>query len=156
MTISVTLIVQMVTFGLLIVFVNRVLWGPLVALLARRQQHIADGLAAAQAGQRALEEARAREEELLALARERAAEILDRAERRAHELIEEARARGQEEGAQLLALARAQATTELARARADLRRDVARLALLGAERIIGREIDPAVHTQLLHEVIEQL
>ncbi|MHB1566166.1 MAG: F0F1 ATP synthase subunit B [Acidiferrobacter sp.] len=156
MTISVTLIVQMVTFGVLIFFVNRVLWGPLMALLAHRQQQIADGLAAAQAGHQALDRAREREEELVALARERAAEILDRAERRARELIEDARTHSHEEGAQLLALARAQAATELARARTELRRDVARLALLGAERIVEREIDPAVHAQLLHKVIEQL
>lgn len=156
MSISVTLVAQMFTFVVLIWLINRYLWGPLTDMMARRQKRIADGLAAAEAGRNALVEAQAREEEILALARERASEILDRAERRAHELVEEARAHAKEEGALLLAMVRTEAATEMQRAREQLRTDVARLALLAAERIVAHEVDRRVHEKLLHEVMDQL
>ncbi len=156
MPISVTLIVQMVTFAVLIVFVKRYLWGPLTAVMERRQKRIADGLAAADQGRKALDEAERKQEEILAIARERAAEILDQAERRSREIIDEARERARAEGEHAMALARAEAEAEMNRAREQLRGDVARLALAGAERIVEREIDGRLHERLLEEVVAQL
>ena len=156
MPISVTLIVQMVTFAVLIVFINRYLWRPLTAIMAQRQKRIADGLAAAEAGQRALAEVAERQEEVLALARERAAEILEHAERRSREIIEAARERAHQEGEQMLAMIRAEAAAETSKLREQLRQDVARLALVGAERIVEREIDERLHERLLQEVTERL
>lgn len=156
MPISVTLIVQMVTFVVFIAFINRYLWGPLTAVMLKRQKRIADGLAAADEGVKALAQAREREEEILVLARERAAEILDQAERRSREIIEEARERAHQESEQLLALARAEAQAEMSKLREQLRSDVARLALAGAERIVEREVDARIHERLLKDVAERL
>ena len=156
MPISVTLIVQMVTFAVLIVFVKRYLWGPLTAIMERRQQRIADGLAAADQGRKALDLAQQQQEEILAVARERAAEILDHAERRSREIIEEARERAHAESERAIKLARAEAEAEMARVREQLRADVARLALAGAERVVEREIDSRLHDRLLEEVAGQL
>ncbi|MHB8255521.1 MAG: F0F1 ATP synthase subunit B [Acidiferrobacter sp.] len=156
MPISATLIVQMVTFAVLIVFINRYLWGPLTAIMAKRQKRIADGLAAADAGLKALSEASGRQEEILLLARERAAEILDHAERRSREIIEEARVRARQEAAQALALVQAEAAAEISQMREQLRADVARLAFAGAERIVEREVDRRLHERLLQEVAEKL
>ncbi|MHB1512154.1 MAG: F0F1 ATP synthase subunit B [Acidiferrobacter sp.] len=156
MPISVTLIVQMVTFAVLIVFVKRYLWGPLTAIMERRQKRIADGLAAADQGRKALDEAQRQQEEVLVLARERAAEILDQAERRSREIIDEARERARAEADHAMALVRAEAESEMNRAREQLRGDVARLALAGAERIVEREIDARLHERLLDEVAAQL
>jgi len=156
MPISMTLVAQMITFVVLILLINRTLWGPLTAVMAKRRQRIADGLAAANEGLKALGEAHAREEEILALARERAAEILNHAERRAREMIEEARERAQQEGEQALTILRASAAAEMSQLREQLRRDVARLALLGAERIVEREVDQGLHERLLQEVAERL
>ncbi len=156
MPISVTLIVQMVTFAVLIVFVKHYLWGPLTAIMERRQQRIADGLAAADQGRKALDLAQQQQEEILAVARERAAEILDHAERRSREIIEEARERAHAESERAVKLARAEAEAEMARVREQLRADVARLALAGAERVVEREIDSRLHDRLLEEVAGQL
>ena len=156
MPISVTLIVQMVTFAVLILFVKRYLWGPLTAVMERRQKRIADGLAAADQGRKALDDAQRQQDEILAVARERAAEILGHAERRSREIIEEARERARAEGEHAMALARAEAEAEMTRLRERLRADVARLALAGAERIVEREIDRRLHDRLLEEVAGQL
>ena len=156
MPISVTLIVQMVTFVVLIVFINRYLWGPLTAIMAKRQKRIADGLAAADEGMKSLNEAYEQQEEILVLARERAAEIFDQAERRAREITEEARERAHQESQKMLALVRAEADAQMSQLREQLRTDVARLALAGAERIVEREVDRHLHERLLQEVTERL
>ncbi len=156
MPISVTLIVQMVTFAVLIIFIKRYLWGPLTAIMEQRRQRIADGLAAADQGRRALDEAQRQQEEILAIARERAAEIIDHAERRAREIIEDAREHAHAEAEQALALVRAEAEAESNRLRETLRADVANLALTAAERIVEREVDRRLHERLLDEVAERL
>ena len=55
MNVTVTLIVQIFSFGLLVWFVMRFLWEPLTNLMAEREKRIADGLAAAEKGKHDLE-----------------------------------------------------------------------------------------------------
>ncbi len=50
MSITATLIGQMVTFAVLVWFVMRFLWEPMTSMMAERTTRIADGLAAAERG----------------------------------------------------------------------------------------------------------
>ena len=70
MNITVTLIAQMLAFILLIWFVNKVMWKPMMGLMEARQKRIADGLAAAEKGKQEQADA-ARKELRLEIERER-------------------------------------------------------------------------------------
>ncbi|MDR2154397.1 MAG: F0F1 ATP synthase subunit B, partial [Burkholderiaceae bacterium] len=70
--------------------------------------------------------------------------------------IEEAKVRAGEEGAKIVAAARAEAEQQVVRAREALRDDVARLAVRGAEQILRKEVNPAVHTDLLNRLKTEL
>lgn len=156
MNITVTLIAQMAAFVLLIWFVNKVLWGPLNALLADRQKRIADGLAAADKGRHELELSEQRALEALHEAKAKAAEIISLSEKRASEIVDEAKANARTEGERLLAATRAEIEQEYNRAKEDLRARVAEVALAGAERILKREIDRKAHDQILQDLVKQI
>ncbi|MBI1195605.1 MAG: F0F1 ATP synthase subunit B [Gammaproteobacteria bacterium] len=156
MNITVTLIAQMAAFVLLIWFVNKVLWGPLNQLLADRQKRIADGLAAADKGKHDLELSEKKAKEILHEAKGKAAEIIAQSEKRASEIVEEAKANAQVEGDRLLTAARAEVTQEFNRAKEDLRGQVADIAIAGAEKILGREVDRAAHDQILKDLVSQI
>ncbi|OGA83653.1 MAG: F0F1 ATP synthase subunit B, partial [Betaproteobacteria bacterium RIFCSPLOWO2_12_FULL_66_14] len=137
-------------------FVKAVVWPFMNRMIEERQKTIADGLAAAEQGKRALELSSRQAEQDLASARERASEILAQAERRAAQMIEEAKNAAKEEGNREKAAAQAEIEQEVSRAREMLREQVAALAVAGAEKILRREVNPQTHAQLLTELKSQI
>lgn len=156
MNITVTLFAQMLAFALLIWFVNKLLWGPLTAMMEARQKRIADGLAAAEKGKHEQELAEKRAKELLHTAKNQAAEIISQAEKRASEIIEESKGQGRAEGERIIVGARAEISQELNRAKEALRGQVVSIAIAGAEKILAREIDPKTHGDLLNQLTSRI
>lgn len=156
MNITATLLAQMVAFVLLIVLVNKVMWGPMSKMLADRQKRIADGLAAGDKGRQELELAEKRASQILGEAKSKSQEILAQAEKRKTELEEEGRVKGHAEYEKAVAAARAEIERETHRVREQLRGQVATLATAGAGRILKREIDANAHEALLNDVVAQI
>lgn len=156
MNLNATLIAQIVVFLTFVVFTMKFVWPPLVKALDERAKKIADGLAAADKAKTDLALAEKRVGEELRKARESGAELRGTAEKQASALLEEARA----EAARIVAAAREAAEAEAAvasqRAKEALRDQVASLAVAGAERILRREINPAVHAELLANLKQEL
>jgi len=74
--VTLTLLGQMGTFAVLIWFVMKFLWNPILAAMDDRTNRITEGLAAAERGQQAQEEAEKAAAEALSEAREQAKDIL--------------------------------------------------------------------------------
>ena len=91
MNITVTLFAQMAAFALLILFVNKLLWGPLSKMMEERQKRIADGLSAADRAAKDLELAQEKAGEEIRAAREQGTQIVAMANKRAAEIVEEAK-----------------------------------------------------------------
>ena len=131
-------------------------WPPVTKALDERAQKIADGLAAAERGKADLASAEKRANDELAQARQKAAEIIALSEKRRAEIIEEAKAEAVAEADRIKREAEAAAQQESFRAREVLRGQVANLAVVGAERILRREIDPKAHADLLTALSAEL
>mgnify|MGYP000439307893 CR=1 FL=1 len=72
------------------------------------------------------------------------------------QIIDEAREEAQAERQKILAQAEAEIEAERTRARDDLRKQVATLAIAGAEKILERTIDKDVHDDLLNNITAKL
>jgi F-type H+-transporting ATPase subunit b len=151
-----TFIGQIIVFLVLVWFLGKYVVPPLSRANSERQKKIADGLAAADRGQKELQAAATRSEQLMREARERARVIEDQAARRANELLAEAKQNAQSEGARIVLAARAEADNEAARSREVLQREFGQLVVAGASRLLEREIDPAAHAQLLDELARDI
>jgi F-type H+-transporting ATPase subunit b len=147
-----TILAQMIIFAIVIWVAMKFLWPEITGSIQARAQRIAEGLAAADRGQKDLVAAEARVEELVKAARERALAIEHQAQARANEIVEAAKQAAQAEGARLIDSARAQTALEAQKAREELRGKVAALAVSGAAKIIEREIDPRTHAALLDKL----
>lgn len=156
MSITGTLIIQIIVFLLLVWFTMKLIWPPIAKALDERAQKVADGLAAADRAKTELAAANQRVEQELAASRSENAQRLAEAERRAQQIIEEAKARAGDEGAKIVAAARDEARQQAVQAREALRDDVARLAVRGAEQILRKEVNPAVHADLLARLKSEL
>jgi len=151
-----TLIIQMIVFLILVGFTMKFVWPPIAAALDERASKIAEGLAAADKAKSELAAADKRVEEELAKSRNETAARLADAERRAQSMIEDAKARATEEGNKIVAAARAEAEQQTVKAREVLREQVAALAVKGAEQILRKEVNAGVHADLLNRLKTEL
>jgi F-type H+-transporting ATPase subunit b len=156
LSITGTLIVQCIVFGILVWFTMKFVWPPITAALDERAAKIADGLSAADKAKTELAVANRRVEAQLSAARDDAAKRLADAERLAQQIVEEAKGKAGEEAAKIIAAAKAEAEQEAVKAREVLREQVAGLAVKGAEAILRKEVDAAAHADMLGRLKAEL
>ena len=156
MSITSTLIIQLIVFLLLVWFTMSKIWPPIAKALDERAAKIREGLSAADKAKADLVAANQRVEKELSAARNDAAQRLADAERLAQSMIEEAKGKANEEGAKIVAAARSEAEQEAIKAREALRDQVASLAVKGAEQILRREVDAKAHADLLGQLKAEL
>ncbi len=156
MNINATLLGQAITFAILIWFTMKFVWPPLMSAMEERAKTIADGLAAGERAKHDLELAAKRSAEVIREAKEQAAEIIANGEKRGSEIIEAAKLQAKAEGDRLVAGAKAEIDQEVFRAKEQLRGQVSAIALAGAGKILGREIDAKAHNDLLDKLVAEI
>lgn len=155
MSLDLTFIGQIVIFLTLVVLMRKYLYGPMIDLMEARSQKIADGLAAADAGNEAKAKAEVEIAGQLKEARAKAVEIIASAEKRSAEINENAVVKAREEAQQIVDAARDEVGAELNRARQTLRAEVAGIAMLAAERVVESELDASRHAKLVEGIVSQ-
>ncbi|CAH1904304.1 ATP synthase Fo complex subunit b [Candidatus Nitrotoga sp. HW29] len=156
MNINATLIGQTIMFALFVWFCMKFVWPPIMAALDARNKRIADGLAAAERGKNDLALAAKRSAEILREAKEKVSEIIASGDKRASEIIEEAKIQAKLEGDRIITAAKAEVEQEIFRAKEQLRTQVSAIALAGAGKILGREIDATAHNDLLDKLVAEI
>jgi len=156
MNINLTMFGQLISFVIFVWITMKFVWTPIMAALEERKKEMADGLAAAERGQHEQELAKNRARQVLHEGKEQAAEILSHAHKRAAEIVDEAKEDARAEGARILTAARADVDQEALKAREQLRERVAELAIIGAQKILQKEIDADVHKDIVTTLTEQI
>jgi len=156
MNINATLLAQTIMFALFVWFCMKFVWTPIMAALDARKKQIADGLAEAERGKHDLELAAKRSAEILREAKEKAGEIIVGSEKRGSEIVEEAKVHAKVEGERIIAGAKAEIDQEVFRAKEQLRTQVSSIAMAGASKILGREIDANAHNDLLDKLVAEI
>ena len=156
MNINATLLAQTIMFALFVWFCMKFVWPPIMAALDQRKKQIADGLADAERAKLDLELAANRSAEILREAKEKVSEIVNNGEKRASEIVEAAKVQAKVEGGRIIAGAKAEIDQEVFRAKEQLRTQVSAIALAGASKILGREIDAKAHNDLLDKLVSEI
>ena len=156
MNINATLLAQTIMFALFVWFCMKFVWPPIMAALDQRRKQIADGLASAERGKLDLELAAKRSADILREAKEKVGEIVNNGEKHASEIVEVAKVQAKVEGDRIIAGAKAEIDQEVFRAKEQLRTQVSAIALAGASKILGREIDAKAHNDLLDKLVSEI
>jgi F-type H+-transporting ATPase subunit b len=156
MDFNLTLIGQTVSMFVFVWFSMKFIWPVLMKVIDDRRKLIADGIAAGEKGQRELADARHGSEAIMAEARQKAVQVVDLAHKRSGDLVAEAKNIALTEGQRLVAQAKGEIANEQARAKDGLRKEVSSLALAGAAKVLGREVDAQAHAKLLDELAAEL
>ena len=156
MSLNATLLIQMAVFAVAVLFSMKFIWPMIMEAIEERNKSISDGLAAAEQGQKKLSEAETEVNALVKEAKQQATTILDQANTRASGIVESAKSEGTTERDKIISNAHDEAQQELSKLRENLRKEVAGLALSGAEKILSREIKPTDHEDMLNKLANKL
>ena len=151
-----TFLGQTIAMIVFVWFCMKYIWPLIMNMLEERQTAIADGLADAEEGNRALQKAEGRVAEIVDDARGQARQIIDQANTRASSIVDEARVGAGEERERILTAAQGDVEQEVNRARDELRGQVGAIAVAGAEQILAREIDASAHKDLLDRLSAEI
>jgi len=156
MNFNATLIGQTITFIVFVWFCMKYVWPPLMAALEERKIRIADGLAAAERGQKDLELAKSKVIDNLKDAKVQAQDIINQAHKRANEMVDEAKESAREEAEKIKVAATSDIDQQINAAREHLRKEVSVIALAGAEQILKREVNAEAHGKVLDDLMAQI
>lgn len=145
---------QIVNFVAIMLLLTRLLYNPVRNSLIQRRERIAEGIRDADRARAAAAEAEQEKENILMAARDESQQIRARATRDADQAAQQIRARAEEEAAAIRQQAQQEAEEQKSTVLADAQRQIAELAMLGAERILGRELEqPVDQEQLIAELM---
>ena len=156
MDINFTLVVQGIAFFAVAWVVMKFGWPHIMAAIEQRQQQIAEGLAAADRARKELAQGEEKVAEEIRQARTKANEIIEQAHARANQILDKAKEDAVGEAQRQKAAAEAEIASAANRAKEEMRRQLAGLAVAGAERLIRREIDRDAHKALLDELAAEI
>ncbi|ENY72366.1 F0F1 ATP synthase subunit B [Aeromonas diversa] len=156
MDINATLLGQTLAFVIFVWCCMKFVWPPLMAAIEARQKAITDGLSSAERAKKDLELAQANASDRLKEAKQQAAEIIEQANKRKAQIIDEATTAAQAEREKILTQGRAEIEAERHRAKEELRKQVAALAIAGAEKILERHIDQAANNDIVDKLVAEL
>jgi len=156
MNINATLVLQSIAMMIFVWFCMKFLWPPLIKAMDERRERIAEGLAASDRAEKELEAAKTEVDRQIREARDKAGEIVDQATQRHSQIVDQAREDATAERKRQVTAAEADIAQATNQAREELRTAVANLAVLGATKILEREVDANTHRDLLDKLIAEI
>ncbi len=154
MEINLTIIGQTLEFILFVWLCLKFVWPPIMSALENRQKDISDGLKAAEDGRRSLELAEKNAAEQLVETKKQAQDIIEQANRRKSKILDEAREEATDEKSRILTQAREEIESEANKVREKLRKEAAELAVLGAEKILKKNVDKSTTSGIIDELLD--
>jgi len=144
---------QCLAFLILLLLLRRFAFGPIAALLDERRSRIQESMDQAEQIKRDNAEAAKRAEAIIAEAQAQTREMLGQAQQMSQRTIAAAQAEARDQREKILVDARAQIEADTRRAKEELQREVARLALLAAGKVIGKTLTSEDHQRLVDEAL---
>ena len=156
MNLNATILGQAIAFILFVWFCMKYVWPPIMDAIEKRQKEIADGLSSAERAKKDLDLAQANATDQLKKAKADAQVIIEQANKRKAQIIDEAKVEAEQERNKIVGQAQAEIDAERKRAREELRKQVATLAIAGAEKIIERSVDEAANSDIVDKLVAEL
>ena len=156
MNINATLILQSIAMMIFVWFCMKFIWPSLLKAMDERRERIAEGLAASDRAEKELESAKVEVDKQIREARDKAGEIVDQANQRHSQIVDQAKEDATSERKKQVTVAEAEIAQAANQAREELRSSVASLAVLGASKILEKEVDADTHRELLDKLIAEI
>ena len=156
MDINATLLGQMITFAVFVLFTMKIVWPMIKNIMEERKKKILDGLDAAKKGHEKLKQAEEKSQLYISEAKEKYNNIVANATKQADKILEDARSGALSERDEIIISGRRQIEQELNKVKIELQKQMAELIIAGAEKILDKNINAKDHTNILNKFIKKL
>lgn len=156
MSLNVTLFIQLLAFFAVVWLTMKYIWPVILGAMEEREKKIADGLAAGNQAEKELQQAQQKAAEVIGEAKDQAGQIKDQASKMASKVKEQAKQDAAAEKERQLTAAKVEIEQEANRAKDALRKQVAGLAVVGAEQLLSKELDADKHAELLKDLVKEI
>ena len=156
MNVNISLVGQMITFGILIWVTMKFVWPPLLSAIEKRNKEISDGLTAAAEGKQALEDAHEKRVEIIKDARAKQLEHVTEGKNQRDEIIKHAATEAEAERERIIAEGRKSVEQERLVMVRELQENYSDLVVAGVEKIVRRTIDAEAHKDIVDDMIKEL
>ena len=151
-----TVIVELITFLVMMAVLARYVYPEVVRLAEARQRQVADQLREAEKARAAAEATLKEAEAKLNDARRTAQTVIDAAGKSAEQARQELRQKAEDEARRIRESAVKEIEAERLKAIQSVRGEVASLVVAATEKVIGETLDVAKHKQLIDRAIEEV
>ena len=151
-----TIIATVLSFLLLVWFLSKKAWGPLMKMMEERRSNIEAMLAQAENERQQAEVIKREYQEEMRKARQEAQEVIAKATKVSEGLAKEILAASHEESEKIKKSALVEIERERDRAIAEVKAQVADLSVLVAEKIIRQKLDMKGQAQLIDQFIQEV
>jgi F-type H+-transporting ATPase subunit b len=148
------LIAQVVNFLILLFVLWKFVYGPIVAMLEKRQKKIEKGLKDAQDAGKKLEESVEKQKEILKKARTEAKDIVEKAREQAEKAKAEIANEAKAQSEKIIAGAKSEIEQEKKKMIAEIKSEIGGLVVAATEKIVGEKIDENKGNDLIEKVIK--
>ncbi len=147
----------MIVANLLILYIilKKYFWEKIRKFMTDRQDAVKDAFDSAEAMNRRADEKMRNYSERIARVEEESREIIRQAKQEADAQAQEILAEARQQASELMVRAEKNIELEKAKAMEEMRQEIGSLALLAAEKIIGREIENVGHEAIVDDVINE-
>jgi F-type H+-transporting ATPase subunit b len=151
-----TVIVELITFIVMLAVLARYVYPGIVKLAEARQRAVAEQLREAEQARASAEERLKEAESRLNEARKTAQSVIEAANKSAEQLRQEMRQKAEEESKRTIEAARKEIEAERDQAVRAVRGEVAGLVVAATEKVIGETLDDQKHRQLIEKAIAEV
>lgn len=154
MNINISLVGQMITFGILIWVTMKYVWPPLIGAIDKRNKELAEGLDAAAQSKQALAEATSRKDEMINEGRVAQGEHIAQGKRQRDDIVSRAAGEAEVERERIITDGRKTVEQERVAMARELQANYSDLVVAGATKILRREIDIKAHQDIVDEMVK--
>lgn len=144
------------TFVILLLLLKKFAWGPIMDMMKKREEHIANEIDTAEKNRKEAEKYLEDQKAAIQKARQEAQEIVEGARKLSEKQGEEIIAKAKADAERVKESALAEIQREKEQAVAELREQVASLSVLIATKVIEKELDEASQEKLIQDYLKEV
>lgn len=156
MDINATLLGQIITFAIFVWFTSKFVLPMIKSSMDKRKQVILDGLEASKKGHEKLKQAEEEAERCLKNSKNECDNIIANANKQAIKILDDSRTSALNERNEIILSGHKQIEQEINKVKMQLQKDMAKLIIQGAEKILAKNINQKDHSVILDNFIKKL
>ncbi|MCE7792472.1 F0F1 ATP synthase subunit B [Salipaludibacillus sp. CUR1] len=149
-------IYQILAFGVLLLLLKKFAFGPIMDMMEKREQHVADQISSAEKNREESEKFLAEQREAIQEARQEAKEIVENSKKMSDQQAEDVLENARKEAERMKQNALAEINTEKEQAISALREQVSTLSVLVASKVIEKELDEKEQEKLIQGTLKEV